>query len=436
MHVTALCPGLTKTEFQKPQQHRGSGCRRCRIWRGPVSSRWPPPGCVMSHRTRRSRCQARCTRSRSRAATCCHARSPAGSAAPSPADDSARGRPRPTGSRRPVLGERLRSVVDGGEFAELGMRWRASISRTVPLRERITRLWVRMPLESMRTPRSNAPSVRPVAAKKQLSLSIRSSWPSTRSRSKPASSIAVRSSSLCGANRAWISPPIAFIAAAEMTPSGVPPMPNSTSAPASGQHVATDPYTSPSVISRIRAPLARTSPIRSAWRGPVEDDHREVADLFALCFGDPAQVLGGRRGDVDRPDGVGADGDLLHVERGAGVEHRATVGDGDHGEGVGLALRGERGAVDRVDRHVDVGRATVADVLAVVEHRGVVLLAFADDDHAVHRDGRQRQAHRLDGRIVGGVLVAAADPSRSGQTCRLGGAHQLHCEVPVGLLAR
>ena len=44
-------------------------------------------------------------------------------------------------------------------------------------------------------------------------------------------SIAGRSSSSAGHSRPWISPPMHFRAAAEMTPSGVPPTPISTSTP-------------------------------------------------------------------------------------------------------------------------------------------------------------------------------------------------------------
>ena len=135
------------------------------------------------------------------------------------------------------------------------------------------------------------------------------------------------------------------------------------------------------------------------------------------------------------PDGVGSDGDLLHVERRAGIEHRATIGHGDHGERIGLALRGEGGAVDRVDGDVDLGRAAVADPLAVEQHRCVVLLAFADHDDAVHRHGGQREAHRLDGGVVGGVLVAPTDPPRRSEAGRFGGAYEVHREVAVGLLA-
>ena len=52
-----------------------------------------------------------------------------------------------------------------------------------------------------------------------------------------------------------------------MTPSGVPPIPNNTSAPDCVHAVAMAPATSPSVINRMRAPLDRTSSIRSPWRG-------------------------------------------------------------------------------------------------------------------------------------------------------------------------
>ncbi len=56
-------------------------------------------------------------------------------------------------------------------------------------------------------------------------------------------------------------------AAAAMTPSGVPPMPNSTSTPESGHAVAIAAATSPSPMSRMREPVSRISATRSSWRG-------------------------------------------------------------------------------------------------------------------------------------------------------------------------
>ena len=58
------------------------------------------------------------------------------------------------------------------------------------------------------------------------------------------------------------------------------------------------------------------------------------------------------------------------------------------------------------------GGSPLPMLLAVVEHRRLVLLALADDDDAVHLDGVEHVAHGVDGGLVGGDLVAAADPAR------------------------
>ena len=100
------------------------------------------------------------------------------------------------------------------------------------------------------------------------------------------------------------------------------------------------------------------------------------------------------------------------------------------------ALGGQRGAFERVDGDVDLGRAAVADLLAVVEHRGFVLLALADHDDAVHRDGVEHEAHRVDCGLVGGDLVAVADPAGGGQCGRFGDADQFEREVAVGVCLR
>ena len=192
------------------------------------------------------------------------------------------------------------------------------------------------------------------------------------------------------------------------------------------------PATSPSEISRTRAPSRRTRSIASAVPVAVEDRHGQVSDLHPARRGDVAQVVLDRGRDVDRPAPPRPHGDLLHVDARARVEHRAAAGDRDHRQGVGLAPRDQAGAVDRVDRHVDGGRAAGAEVLAVVEHRRLVLLPLADHDDAVEVDRVEHQAHRVDGGPVGGVLVAPADPARGRQRGGLGGADQVEGEVPVG----
>ena len=77
------------------------------------------------------------------------------------------------------------------------------------------------------------------------------------------------------------------------------------------------------------------------------------------------------------------------------------------------------------------GWRAVADVLAVVEHRRLVLLALADDDDAVHADRAQHGVHAVHGGLVGGDLVALADPARGLQRGGLGHAHELEREVAV-----
>ena len=166
---------------------------------------------------------------------------------------------------------------------------------------------------------------------------------------------------------------------------------------------------------------------------PVEDDDRDVGGSLLLGLGDAPDVLGDGQADVDDVGGLGAGGELVHVEDGGGVVHRPAVGDGHDGDGVVHALGRQRRAVDGVDGDVDLGAGAVADLLAVVEHRGVVLLALADDDDAVHADRGDHRAHRLDRGAVGLVLLAAADPPASGHRRCLGHPDQLEGEVAVGL---
>ena len=255
---------------------------------------------------------------------------------------------------------------------------------------------------------------------------------STRSRSWPASMAFCRSSSSLGQSLPWSAPPMHLSAQAAMMPSGVPPMPSSRSTPVPSRAAAMAPATSPSVMNLIRAPASRTSCDQVLVPGAVEDADGDVAGGALLRLGDAADVLGDRRGDVDDVGGGGAGGELLHVEDGRRVVHRAAVGDGHDGDRVGHALGHQRGAVDRVDGDVALRARAVADLLAVVEHRGLVLLALADDDDAVHADGADQGAHRVDRRAVAAVLVAAADPAAGGHGGGLGDPDQLEGEVAVG----
>ena len=163
----------------------------------------------------------------------------------------------------------------------------------------------------------------------------------------------------------------------------------------------------------------------------LEDDHVDLAHRLPERLGDGLHVLRRALRDVDRIDGERADGDLLHVERRTREEHRAALRDGDHGDGAGLAERRQPRALERVDGDVDLRADPVADLLAVVEHRRLVLLPLADDDDAAHADAVEDEAHRVDRRLVGALLLPAADPPRRRHRARLRDADELHRDVAV-----
>src|SRR5207237_10190352 len=115
-----------------------------------------------------------------------------------------------------------------------------------------------------------------------------------------------------------------------------------------------------------------------------------------------------------------------------GEEHRAALGDGDDADRARLSERCQPCALQRVDGDVDLRAFAVADLLAVVEHRRLVLLALADHADAAHADAVEHEAHRVDRRLVGALLLPAPDPPRRGHRARLGDADELHRDVPVG----
>ena len=219
-------------------------------------------------------------------------------------------------------------------------------------------------------------------------------------------------------------------------PSGVPPMPSSRSTPVPSRTAMIEPATSPSEMNLIRAPVSRISLTMPSWRGRSRMTTVTSSGVDALGLGDPADVHRDGGVDVDEVGGLGAGDQLVHVEDRGRVEHGAAVGGGQDGDGVRHALGGQRGAVDRVHGDVDLGAGAVADPLAVEEHRGFVLLALADDDDAVHRDGGDEGPHGPDGGAVRAVLVAAADPAAGGHGGGLGDPDELQGEVAVGGLGR
>ena len=164
----------------------------------------------------------------------------------------------------------------------------------------------------------------------------------------------------------------------------------------------------------------------------VEQHDHQVADEHAALVRDRRRTSSIGSSSERRSAMSGAAGHLLHVDARARVEHRALLGDRDDRERVRHAAGDERRPLERIDGHVDARARAVADVLAVVEHGRLVLLALADHDDAVHRDGVEHVAHRVDGRLIRGDLVAGAHEAGGGERGGLGDAYELEGEVAIG----
>ena len=79
------------------------------------------------------------------------------------------------------------------------------------------------------------------------------------------------------------------------------------------------------------------------------------------------------------------------------------------------------------------GRALSAcampDLLADVEHRRLVALAFADDDRAVDRHRVHHAAHRFDGDLIRPVAIALPHRVRAGDGRLFDDAQELEREI-------
>ena len=121
----------------------------------------------------------------------------------------------------------------------------------------------------------------------------------------------------------------------------------------------------------------------------IEDHSCQIANAFGFGLGDPSKILSWAGRDVDDAEAIWTDRDLVHVERWTRIEHRTFFANGDYRKSVVAAVRSQGRPVDRVDGHIDMRFAPVADDLAVVEHGRFVFFAFADDDCAGHLHARE-----------------------------------------------
>jgi len=162
----------------------------------------------------------------------------------------------------------------------------------------------------------------------------------------------------------------------------------------------------------------------------VEDDHGQVLDTTVLSSCDPFEVLRHRCRDVNHPGCRRSDDQLLHVVE-MGVEHRAPLGERHGRYPTRNPPRDQPGAVDRIHCDVDCRGIAVADLLADVEHRGFILLPFADDHDAVHVDEPEAASHRIDSGLVCLLFLVAPHVPGCGHGGALGDADQLEGKVAV-----
>ena len=138
----------------------------------------------------------------------------------------------------------------------------------------------------------------------------------------------------------------------------------------------------------------------------IQHANGDLGRRDALGGGQGLDVVGGRLVQVDHPGRQPrAAGDLVHIGVGR-IQQRALRRPGHHRQGVGLRLGRQGRAFQRIEGDVDLGPLPRADLLADVEHRRFIALAFADDDLAIDVQLVQGVTHRVDGGLVGGHLVA------------------------------
>ena len=139
-------------------------------------------------------------------------------------------------------------------------------------------------------------------------------------------------------------------------------------------------------------------------------------------------VVGGRRVEIDDTLRIaGPDRDLLHINVGR-IEQRAAFRHRHRGDGARHVLGAQGRAFERIDGDVDLGSDLGADLLADEQHRRLVALALPDHHRAVDRQLVELAPHGVDGRLVGGLLVAAAAQPRRRHRRTLGHAHDLERE--------
>ena len=152
---------------------------------------------------------------------------------------------------------------------------------------------------------------------------------------------------------------------------------------------------------------------------PIQHDDHQILHAPSERLRNRAQIEPHRRVEIDDIARARTDDQLFHVHVWR-MEQAAAFRRGEHGDGVRRAGGAEVRPFQRIDGDIHLRIAAPvrrlvrrADLLADVEHRRLVALAFADDDRAVDRHRVHHLAHCLDGDLIGLVPIALAHRVRA-----------------------
>ena len=149
----------------------------------------------------------------------------------------------------------------------------------------------------------------------------------------------------------------------------------------------------------------------------------ELRDILLEHIGEHTKLAAGAPMRIDLAARGRGRHELLHVEGGRGVHHRAARRDGENGKRVGLTSREVTRTLNRV--HGDIGLercARAAEPLAARRLGGFALPGFADHHHRVDIDAGKRDKHGIERSTTAVHAVAAADPVEGRKSRALGHA--------------
>ena len=165
--------------------------------------------------------------------------------------------------------------------------------------------------------------------------------------------------------------------------------------------------------------------------GTVKDDDRHVSYRLVTGLGYTADVFCYWRVDIDHVFAVWPDNELVHVKDSFGIEHGTARSNCNNADSAAGTVGGQTRAVDRIDSDVDRSVSAGAEVLAVEKHRSFIFLAFTDDNNAVHVDGVEHVAHRVDSSAISCVFVSAAHQTAGSHSCSFRAAAKLERQIAV-----